>query len=54
MAFVIDTSGSMANDMDHVKRYIRSLLVEQARSGVPATYVVTPFAEDVGASQVTN
>ena len=45
MAFVIDSSSSMANDLGHVKKYITQLLVEQERAKADATYVVTTFAD---------
>ena len=53
MAFVIDSSSSMANDLGHVKKYIRQLLVEQTRSGVDATYIVTTFSDpNIGQTRV--
>jgi len=45
MAFVIDSSSSMANDMGHVRKYISQLLVEQETSGADAVYIVTTFAD---------
>jgi len=55
MAFVIDSSSSMANDLGHVKKYIRQLLVEQTRSGVDATYIVTTFSDpNIGQTRVFN
>ena len=45
MAFVIDTSSSMADDMAQVKSYIRELILEQEKSGVQADYTVTTFAD---------
>ena len=45
MAFVIDTSSSMANDMAQVKQYILELVLEQERAGVKAEYTVTTFAD---------
>jgi len=47
MAFVIDTSSSMENDMSHVREYIEQLLLEQERSGVSAVYIVTTYADPV-------
>ena len=45
MAFVIDTSSSMANDITQVKQYIRQLVNEQEKAGVSAQYSVTTFAD---------
>ncbi len=54
MAFVIDTSSSMENDMGHVREYINQLVVEQERSGADAVYVVTTFADpNIGRSEVS-
>ena len=46
MAFVIDTSSSMVNDISKVKDYIRRIVIEQqqARTG-RAKYIVTTFAD---------
>ena len=53
MAFVIDTSSSMANDMVHVIKYITQLLVEQERSGADATFIVTTYADpSIGETRV--
>ena len=45
-AFVIDTSSSMANDMNYVRQYIEQILIEQTNSGIKATYIVGTYAEN--------
>ncbi|KAL5252819.1 hypothetical protein ACHWQZ_G015553 [Mnemiopsis leidyi] len=46
MAFVIDTSSSMQNDMGKVREYIKQLMLEQKKAGVDAEFIVTTFADD--------
>ena len=48
MAFVIDTSSSMQNDMGKVREYIKQLMLEQKKAGVDAEFIVTTFADDPG------
>ena len=48
MAFVIDTSSSMKNDMGKVREYIKQLMLEQKKAGVDAEFIVTTFADDPG------
>jgi hypothetical protein len=53
MAFVIDSSSSMANDLGHVRKYIRELLAEQQSSKAEAVYIVTTFADpSIGVTRV--
>lgn len=45
IAFVIDTSDSMSDDMNKVKHYISQLMTEQMKQNHPVTYIVAPFAD---------
>ncbi|XP_063678607.1 uncharacterized protein LOC134814427 [Bolinopsis microptera] len=46
MAFVIDTSSSMKDDMKNVRAYIQQLILEQQKAGVEAEFIVTTFADN--------
>ena len=48
MAFVIDTSSSMKDDMKNVRAYIQQLILEQQKAGVEAEFIVTTFADNPG------
>ena len=48
IAFVIDISSSMQDDMDNVRLYISKLVEEKQRSGVEAEFIVTTFADGPG------
>ena len=50
MAFVIDTSSSMKDDMTNVRKYIQELILEQQKAGVKAEFIVTTFADNPGMS----
>ena len=50
MAFVIDTSSSMKDDMTNVRKYIQELILEQQKAGVEAEFIVTTFADNPGIS----
>ena len=45
MAFIIDVSDSMSDDMDKVKQYIDLIMNEQVSKNVSATFIVTTFAD---------